>query len=199
MGDAALNAGLFLIWAGLHSLLARSFSRRAVSKIFGADFSKLFYVTVAGVTQTAMIFFWRPLDGEIWQFSGVLYALLTLVFLSSSLFIFYSSVLLDYMEVLGVRSIIRRMKNQPAPVPKLMLRGPYAHCRHPVYLGTFVFLWIGPVMTVTRLQFAVLGTAYLFIGAWMEEKTAASELGDDWTRYKQNVPMWWPRLRPWKP
>ena len=198
-GDAALNAGLFLLWAGLHSLLARGFSRRAVSKIFGADFSKLFYVTVAGLTQTAMIFLWRPLDGEIWRFSGVWYAVLTLVFLFSSLFIFYSSVLLDYMEVLGVRSIIRLMKNEPPPEQKLMIRGPYAYCRHPVYLGTLVFLWIGPVMTLTRLQFALLGTAYLFLGAWLEEKTAAAELGEAWAQYRQNVPMWVPRLRPWKP
>ncbi|MEW5736370.1 MAG: hypothetical protein AB1921_16105 [Thermodesulfobacteriota bacterium] len=197
--DGLWNLGLFLGWAGIHSFLARGFARRAVARLVGADFSKLFYVTVAGLTQTAMIHFWRPLPGVLWETGGLAYAALTALFLASSAFIFTSCLLLDYMEVLGVRAVIRRMRGEPRPEPAFVVRGPYAYCRHPVYLGTLLFLWAGPVMTTTRLMFAVLGTAYLFLGTLLEERTAAAELGEKWRRYCENVPMWLPRLRPWKP
>lgn len=194
-----IDLALFLGWAGIHSLMARSFFKNAIGRLVGEDLVKLVYVTIAGITQTAMIFFWRPLPGVIWETSGPAYYALTALFLLSVGFISYSCLLLDYMEVLGVRAVIRRMNKQPRKPHRLLLRGPYAHCRHPVYLGTIAFLWIGPVMTTSRLIFAILGTAYLFIGTWLEEKNAAAEMGADWQRYRENVPMWLPRLTPWRP
>jgi protein-S-isoprenylcysteine O-methyltransferase Ste14 len=112
--------------------------------------------------------------------------------------VFYCSILLDYMEVLGVRKIVRHFQGEPDPEPVLCLKGPYRHCRHPVYLATVASLWIGPVMTTGRLEFAFLVTIYVLIGTWLEEKDTRKEVGEVYDLYRDNVPMWIPRLTPWR-
>jgi protein-S-isoprenylcysteine O-methyltransferase Ste14 len=102
------------------------------------------------------------------------------------------------MEVLGVRKILRRIKGETAKPPELVLKGPYRYCRHPVYVATIAALWIGPIMTYGRLEFAILGTVYIFIGTWLEEMTARAEIGDAYKAYQVHVPMWIPRFTPWK-
>jgi len=59
-------------------------------------------------------------------------------------------------------------------------------------------LWIGPVMTYGRLEFAAMGTVYMLIGTYFEERNLRAELGASYDEYRAHVPMWIPRLTPWK-
>jgi len=193
-GPVLLNFAIFACWGGIHSLLSRRFVKDLMKKWVGEDFVKPVSVIMMGITQCLMLYFWEPLNGTIWKAEGVFYWALTALFLGSFGLVFYSSILLDYMEVLGVRKILRRIKGEPQKPPVLVLRGPYMYCRHPVYIATIAALWIGPVMTIGRLEFAILGTVYIFIGAWMEEITARAEIGEEYKRYQDRVPMWVPCL-----
>jgi hypothetical protein len=199
LGNALFNLFLVLIWGVVHSLLARGFTQRFIARWSGDDFVKVVFTVVAGITQCLMLYLWRPLGGTLWQTEGVLYGVLTFLFACSFGFVFYGSVLLDYMEVLGVRNIQQHFRKQPAPLPSLCLRGPYRHCRHPVYLATLLSFWIGPVMTWARLEFAVLASLYILIGTKLEERDTRRVLGEAYDRYRENVPMWIPRLTPWDP
>ena len=87
---------------------------------------------------------------------------------------------------------------EPNPPPTLCLKGPYRYCRHPVYLASIGTLWIGPVMTAGRLEFALLVTIYVLIGTWFEERDTGKEIGEAYDLYQANVPMWIPRLTPWR-
>ena len=49
-------------------------------------------------------------------------------------------------------------------------------------------------MTYGRLEFAILGTVYIFIGTCLEEMTARAEIGNAYEAYQESVPMWIPRL-----
>lgn len=51
-------------------------------------------------------------------------------------------------------------------------------------------------MTYGRLEFALLGSIYLIIGTFFEERNLREELGEVYNLYRENVPMWIPRLRP---
>jgi protein-S-isoprenylcysteine O-methyltransferase Ste14 len=53
-------------------------------------------------------------------------------------------------------------------------------------------------MTYSRLEFALLGSIYLIIGTIFEERNLREELGEAYTLYRENVPMWIPRVQPWK-
>ena len=195
--DAFFNALLVLFWGGMHSIMARKFFRGFLGRVVGEDFVKLAFTVIAGITQCVMLYYWRPLQGLLWYAQGVPYWVLGFLFACAFGAVFYCSILLDYMEVLGVRRLLRHFRGEPNPTPTLCLKGPYRHCRHPVYLASIASLWIGPVMTTGRLEFAFLVTIYVLIGTWFEERDTRKEMGEAYDLYRANVPMWIPRLTPW--
>lgn len=198
-GDAAVNALLMTAWGGVHSLMARDFAQRAMARQVGRDFVKVLYVTVAGLTQCALLVLWRPLAGGVWEVRGLGWWVLAGLFLAAAGAVFASSLLLDYMETLGVRAVLRRMRGEPRREMPLSVRGPYAYCRHPVYLFTILLLWTGPVMNLTRLEFAFLGTVYILVGMFLEDRDTVRSMGLEYETYRKNVPMLIPRLTPWRP
>jgi protein-S-isoprenylcysteine O-methyltransferase Ste14 len=67
-----------------------------------------------------------------------------------------------------------------------------------MYAIMLLLLWLGPTMTYSRLEFSILASVYFIIGTFHEEKNLRRELGEIYDVYRENVPMWIPRLRPWK-
>lgn len=197
--DAVFNALLILIWGSVHSILAREFSRKCLVKMVGPDFAKLVYVCIAGITQCLLLYLWRPLSGWQWQAPGMLYWMMAALFLALIGATSIALLSLDYMEALGVRAIFRRMNNQPPTQMHFSLNGPYAHCRHPIYLLTILWLWSGPVMNATKLEFTVLLTVYVLIGTFFEDRDTARSLGAAYQTYRKHVPLLIPRLTPWRP
>jgi len=80
---------------------------------------------------------------------------------------------------------------------RLATSGPYAHLRHPQYLGfiliMFGFLLQWPTL-VTLLMFPILVTMYVLL-ARREEREAGSEFGDEYLRYASATPAFVPRWR----
>lgn len=198
--DAFFNAFLLIGWGGIHSLLARKPSKRVISKLVGDDFVKVVYISIAGFTQCAVLYYYRPLQGILWQTEGVFYIALLILFFICMAAVFLFSVQLDYMEVLGIRTILNRLnhvKNENIET-ELCLKGGYRYCRHPVYTATILLLWTGPVMTVTRFELAFFWTIYVLIGTWLEDQDTINDFGEAYTEYKKHVPMLIPRFSPWR-
>lgn len=77
----------------------------------------------------------------------------------------------------------------------LVTTGPYALCRHPMYLG--LFLAAGGGLMVYRtwtLVFMCLTLVGAVLKAQKEEQLLADEFGLAWDRYSSEVPAWLPRL-----
>jgi len=191
-----LNLAIFTSWGAIHSILSRHVVKEFMKNLVGEDFVKPVSVIIMGISQCFMIYYWQPLNGIVWQTEGTTYWILTAIYLSGFGVVFLASLILNYMEVLGVARILRRIKGQPEKPSKLILKGPYKYCRHPVYIGVLIALWVGPVMSYGRLEFAILGTIYVLLGTWLEEKTAQLEMGDVYKKYQKQVPMWIPGLKP---
>lgn len=196
--DVAFNALLVLAWGLLHSVMARRFWIRAVARWVGEDLVKFVFTLLAGASQCAMLYLWRPVGGALFRAEGPLYWFLAFLLAGAFGLVFYCSVLLDYMEVIGVRGILRRMRGEPPRRPELCLKGPYRYCRHPVYLASIASLWIGPVMTWGKLEFALLVTIYVLVGTWLEERDIRAALGASYDLYRAHVPMWIPRRTAWE-
>lgn len=196
--DALVNAILFSVFAGMHSILARERPKKLVSRIVGESFVRITYVIFSGITLAPVLLLWRPVSGEIWQAKGAVSWFLTGVYLASILGLFYVASCFDYLEFLGLRQVERRLTGKPETPPVLSVKGPYGYCRHPMYLALLAVFWVGPVMTFGRLEFAFLGTMYLLIGLRLEEGNLRRELGTDYDLYCKHVPMLIPSLTPWR-
>jgi protein-S-isoprenylcysteine O-methyltransferase Ste14 len=78
--------------------------------------------------------------------------------------------------------------------PELVLSGLYRWVRHPLYTAGLAFVWFTPIMTWNVLAFNLGLTAYLFIGAYFEERKLVREFGEAYRGYQQRTPMFFPRL-----
>jgi protein-S-isoprenylcysteine O-methyltransferase Ste14 len=79
----------------------------------------------------------------------------------------------------------------------LATTGPYAHVRHPQYLG-FILIMVGFLLQwptlLTLAMFPVLALMYVRL-ALREEREVAAVFGEEYARYAQRVPRFLPRLR----
>jgi len=80
---------------------------------------------------------------------------------------------------------------------KLAITGPYAHVRHPQYVGFilimlgFLFQW--PTL-ITLIMFPILVTMYVKL-ARREEKEVQADFGEKYRRYRDSTPAFLPRIK----
>ena len=85
-----------------------------------------------------------------------------------------------------------------APTEHLVVSGIYRHVRNPMYLAvtaTILGQWLllgRPVLLAYALVF--MATTYAFVRGY-EEPTLRETYGDEYERYREAVPGWWPRRR----
>ncbi len=78
---------------------------------------------------------------------------------------------------------------------RLVTHGPFAHVRHPLYLGLQIAAVGGFLIYRTwTLVFVTANFMALFIRARREERALAAEFGEQWDAYCQQVPAWLPHL-----
>src|SRR6201989_817530 len=84
---------------------------------------------------------------------------------------------------------------------QLALSGPYAFTRNPLYLGSFL-LGLGFTIASGQLVLGLLFVA-LFLGIYfpvmrVEASTLAELFGEDYEAYQRSVPLFFPRLTPFR-
>lgn len=89
-----------------------------------------------------------------------------------------------------------------APPERLVVGGLYRHVRNPMYVAVASTV-IGQALLLGRpvlLAYAALfmATVAAFV-RWYEEPTLAERFGAEYAAYREAVPAWHPRLRPWRP
>jgi protein-S-isoprenylcysteine O-methyltransferase Ste14 len=88
-----------------------------------------------------------------------------------------------------------------APAQRLLARGAFAHLRHPMYVATTAAI-VGEALAFAQPVLLLAALAYL-TAMWtlsqaIEEPRLARRFGAEYDAYRQAVPGWWPRLRPWR-
>ncbi|MBP2325259.1 protein-S-isoprenylcysteine O-methyltransferase Ste14 [Kibdelosporangium banguiense] len=89
-----------------------------------------------------------------------------------------------------------------APPEKLVVGGFYRYVRNPMYIAVLSTI-IGQALILGQLLLlvyaAVVCAAFYAMVHWHEEPALRRSFGNQYDTYKDAVPGWLPRMRPWQP
>ncbi|MFQ5954502.1 MAG: methyltransferase family protein [Kiloniellales bacterium] len=109
------------------------------------------------------------------------------------------------LAVWTVRLFVVEGQGTPAPWDpprRLVVQGPYRYVRNPMISGALAGL-AAEALLFQSWRLAAWMAFFFAVNAvyfpLIEEKGLERRFGDDYHRYKANVPRWIPRLTPWSP
>lgn len=89
-----------------------------------------------------------------------------------------------------------------APTDQLVVSGFNRHVRNPMYVGLLLTV-LGQALLFGSPRLLIYAAAVWAAPAafvrWYEEPTLARKFGAEYEAYRQAVPAWVPRMRPWTP
>ena len=181
---------LFLLWSCycvLHSILAaakwKSFLKKNTGKAF--RYYRISYSIFSTVTLIGILYYqYSFVSPLLFNIPAIKYFSLLCLILPGLLIMAIS--IFKYFRLLsGIRSLY-----QPKPSAYLKQGGIHKHVRHPLYLGTILFIWglfcVFPMLN--NLIAVVIITAYTLIGIQFEEKKLVKEFGNAYMDYIKTVP-----------
>ena len=190
--DALLCLAFFL----QHSGMRRKACRRLLEKVAPPSYQGVLYAIASGVVLLALVLFWKGVPREVWTFHGPVRWAVRAAFFAFIAGIVWSSRSLGSFDTFGFRPILYPLRGKALPAPRLIVRGPYRRVRHPIYLFSILMIWSTPDLTADRLLFNTLWTAWILVGALLEERDLTAELGEAYRKYQREVPMLVPRRLP---
>lgn len=108
-----------------------------------------------------------------------------------------AGVVLVWIFVTGIAQTPERVRLGLIP-PFLLVRGPYAFTRNPMYVGE-LGLWLGWSIfygsVIVLIGFVVLCIVINFVALPREERTLEAQFGDDYLQYRRTVPRWLGKTR----
>ena len=190
-----VNLGLLAIFAIQHSVMARPGFKLWWTRFVPKPVERSTYVLFSTAALALLCWQWRPLPEVLWSAGDPVVAMaLTGLSLFGFVIVLASSYLINHFELFGLQQVMHNMTGREAPPPVFRTPFLYKVVRHPLYLGFIIAFWVTPSMTVGHLLFAAATTAYIVIGALLEERDLVAFFGDDYRRYRERVSM----LVPWR-
>ena len=189
-----INIGLLTAFALQHSIMARPAFKRAWTKFIPKPAERSTYVLASTLMLGGIVYFWQPLGGVLWQVTDpVAVSILYGLFAIGWGILFLASFQINHFDLFGLRQVWLYFRGKPYTQLEFKTPWLYRHMRHPLYVGLMIGLWAAPTMTVAHLVFAMLCTAYIFVGTRLEEKDLENAL-PEYRQYKQEVPMFMPKI-----
>jgi protein-S-isoprenylcysteine O-methyltransferase Ste14 len=179
--DALDNLILFTVFALHHSIMARTGAKTWMTRLVAPDLERSVYVWIASVLFLAVCWLWQPLPGVVWQAHGSATWILAAVQLIGVLLTLRAARVVGVWELAGVK--------QPDPTRPVEFRaaGPFAIVRHPIYLGWVLMVFATPLMTTSRLEFAIVSTAYLIAAIPLEEASLLEAFPEKYAAYQRQM------------
>ncbi|MER3497608.1 MAG: hypothetical protein C4308_02680 [Chitinophagaceae bacterium] len=190
----SLAAG-WIIYCILHSVLASQWLKKLTVTVLKSQFVyyRLYYTLFALIGFVPLMWFQFTMPSpKLFTptlFTKISGSALTLF----GFFIMCICIRKYFLQLSGLKSLIQEEKKD-----KLMITGIHRYVRHPLYVGTFVFIW-GLLLlfpTVSLFITNVIITVYTLIGISFEEKKLEQQFGEAYRTYKSKTPMLIPAGKP---
>jgi protein-S-isoprenylcysteine O-methyltransferase Ste14 len=190
-----VNILLMSLFAIQHSVMARRQFKQWWTQYVPKSVERSTYVLFASLSLALLFWQWRPIPTVVWLIGNPQIALaVTGLSIAGWLIVLTSTFLINHFELFGLHQVVNNLAGRPMPPLRFKTPVLYQLVRHPIYLGFIVAFWAAPVMTIGRLLFAAVTTAYIFVGIFLEERDLVAFFGDEYRRYKDRVSM----LVPWR-
>lgn len=196
-GKMVLLALFWLVYFVLHSALASLAVKSWVARRFPQwmpAYRLCFNVLATVALLPVLWLMYRHPGPTLWVWTGAWFWFANALALVALIGFARSARYYDTGEFLGLRQWktgTRRIEDQES----FRISPFHRHVRHPWYALGLVLLWTRD-MNAALLLSAILMTAYLFIGAHLEERKLIARYGEAYRRYMQRVPGLIPL--PWK-
>jgi protein-S-isoprenylcysteine O-methyltransferase Ste14 len=191
----AVNLGLLALFAVQHSVMARPAFKRWWTQFVPKSVERSTYVLFSTAVLALLCWQWRPMPAVLWTVTDPYVAQVLIgVSLLGFVIALTSTYLINHFELFGLQQVVQNLTGHEAAAPVFRTPLFYKVVRHPLYLGFIIAFWVTPAMTAGHLLFAAATTAYIVIGALLEERDLVDLFGDDYRRYRERVSM----LIPWR-
>jgi protein-S-isoprenylcysteine O-methyltransferase Ste14 len=182
-----IDLSLFALFALHHSVMARVSAKAWFARRSAPELERATFVWVASLIFIVVCAAWRHVPGDLYRADPPLRWILLAVQLTGIVVVVESAARLDVLDLAGVRQVqAAEGMHAPAATP-LQITGGYRLVRHPIYFGWVLMVFGSPHMTMDRLAFAAISTAYLMIGTVFEERGLEREFGESYREYKRKV------------
>ena len=184
-----INLGLLSVFAIQHSVMARPWFKRMLTRIVPQAAERSTYVLASSLALILLFWQWSPLGGVIWDVQdptgrAVLYG----GFAFGFLLVLVTTFLINHFDLFGLRQVWLHLLGREYQPLNFVTPGPYRLVRHPLYVGWLFAFWSTPTMTLTHLLFAVVTTAYILVAIRLEERDLI-DAHPEYAEYKRRVPM----------
>lgn len=183
-----INGAFLLAFAVQHTIMARDWFKKWVTRFIPASMERSLFVLAASVILGAMLAFWQPLPQVLWEVTNPI-ASRALIGLSLFGFavVFYASFLISHFDLFGLRQVTTNLRGDRYEPVKFQLKSMYKLVRHPLMVGFLIAVWATPLMTVGHLFFAAMITGYIIFGVAIEERDLVRHFGEEYLRYRRSV------------
>lgn len=194
------NTILILLWGAQHSVMADPRFKAWWRPLVPQMIERSTYLLCVAASTLMLIFFWSPIPIMLWDVMDTPLGTALLVgYYFGWVIVLFATFLINHFHLFGLEQAYRHWSGTSSAASVFVTPVLYRVVRHPMMMGVLISLWCAPSMSVGRLLFNVVMTAYILVGTRHEEETLVSELGDVYETYRKTTPMLLPRFAPRKP
>jgi methanethiol S-methyltransferase len=187
-------AALWVLYCVFHSLFAANWWKSEMSKLLGRSFRFYrFYYSVFSTFSLVFILYYlvtieSPQMFEVSVFSRLAASIGGI----AGIIVMLACTKKYFSVVTGVEAFSQEKKSTIV----LQTGGLHSYTRHPLYLGTLVFIWSLYVFfpSLSNLISCCMISFYTVVGMYLEERKLVVEFGEAYKNYSRTVPMLIPRL-----
>jgi len=184
---------LWIVYCSLHSVFASLRVKNFFKKILGNRFKyyRLAYTFFAFAGLALILWFQFSIRSPKLFTSSWLSDIAGATFCLPGLLLMFICIKKYFLNLSGLRSLVEEETHSI-----LEVKGVHRFVRHPLYLGTFLFVWGLFVLfpTASLLLTDAVITVYTLIGLELEEKKLLLQFGEQYRTYQKKVPKLIPKF-----